>query len=97
MRWPGREKCSRSLSRPPLAAALDPATPTRPPSLRLIQGIAVACLQRNATAAQQGLRVMAEALEPEEAQQALHLLVGALEPAQRYWLGTLDGPRVGRP
>lgn len=92
MRWLAREKCSRSLSRPPLAPILS----TRPPSLRLIQGIAVACLQRNAAAAQQGLRVMAEALEPEEAQQALRQLVNNLDPQQRYWLGTLDGPRVGR-
>lgn len=71
-------------------------TPTRSQSLRLIQGIAVACLLRDNAAAKQGLRVIAEVLEPKEAEQSLRQLVTCLEPEQRYWLGTIDGHRVSQ-
>ncbi|MBU6251224.1 MAG: hypothetical protein KGO47_08675 [Cyanobacteria bacterium REEB417] len=69
--------------------------PTRSPSLRLIQGIAVAIDSRDATATQQGLRVLAS-VEPEQGESMLRALTNAISPTDRYWLANLDGPRRGR-
>lgn len=72
-----------------------PAVTPRPYSLRLVQGLAVACHKRSAEAARQCLRALEATLEPAEATQALRQLVGCLDPGERYWLGNLDGPRTG--
>jgi len=75
-----------------------PATPTttRPPSLRLIQGIAVAIDSRDAAATTQGLRILADA-EPEEGTSMLRALTNAMDPSDRYWLANLHGQRRGVP
>jgi hypothetical protein len=69
-------------------------TPTRrEPSLRLIQGIAVAVLQRSRGATMQGLQILA-ALEPEEGASMLQALVTAMDPGDRRWLANVDGARA---
>lgn len=68
----------------------------RPATLRLFQGLAVACLRRDADAARQGLRILSDVVESDrEGEQILRLLVGILSPQERFWLGTLHGARVG--
>lgn len=65
---------------------------TRSPSLRLIQGIAVAITARDQAGTQQGLRVLAS-VEPLDAESMLRALSNALSPADRFWLANLHGPR----
>ena len=70
--------------------------PSRPPTLRLFQGLAVCCLRRDPVGARQGLRLLAQVVEDDqEGEQILRLLIHSLSPQDRYWFGSLHGPRVG--
>jgi hypothetical protein len=70
-----------------------PAPTRREPSLRLIQGIAVAVLQRSREATMQGLQILA-ALEPDDGESMVRALVTAMDPADRRWLANVDGARA---
>lgn len=65
----------------------------RSPSLRLLQGIAVAVLLRDAPAARQGLAMVGTHCDEREGQQVMRQLVAVLSPQERFWLGNLHGPR----
>lgn len=65
----------------------------RSPSLRLLQGIAVAVLLRDAPAACQGLAMVGTHCDEREGEQVLRQLVAVLTPQERFWLGNLHGPR----
>ena len=68
----------------------------RSPTLRLFQGLAVCCLRRDATGARQGLRLLSQLVEDDhEGELILRLLANSLSPQDRYWFGSLHGPRVG--
>jgi hypothetical protein len=69
------------------------SAPHRPPSLRLIQALAVAVEWRCVAATRQALQVLA-LLEPEDGEGMLRCLVDRLEPDSRYWLATIDGRRA---
>ena len=70
-------------------------TPTRPPTLRLLQGLAVTIARRDAVGARQGLRLLLDLCDDAEAVAVLRLLEGSLSPQERFWFGSLDGPRKG--
>jgi len=59
----------------------------------LIQGIAVAVLQRSREATMQGLQILA-ALEPDDGESMVRALVTAMDPADRRWLANVDGARA---
>lgn len=66
----------------------------RSPTLSLIQGLAVCVLLRSEAGAVQALRVMTEICEHEEAIRCLRQLEKSLDPQQRFWLGSVLGPRL---
>lgn len=78
----------------PMTASLPPL-PQRSPTLRLFQALAVACLKRDALAAQQGMRMLLELADDRESESILRLLVNSLSPQERFWFASLHGPRIG--
>lgn len=66
---------------------------SRSPTLRLLQGIAIAVLLRDAKAACQGLQVLSDLCPDREGEQVLRQLVANLSPQERFWLGSLHGER----
>lgn len=68
---------------------------SRPPTLRLFQGLAVCVLLRDEEGAKQGLRILTEIIESDhEGQDILRLLDRSMSPQERFWFGNLHGPRV---
>lgn len=70
-----------------------PCAGVRPPSLRLIQGLAVCALRRDSAGAIQGLQILHEVCEDLEAIESLRQLEINLSPEERFWLGNLLGDR----
>jgi hypothetical protein len=68
--------------------------PTRSPTLHLVQALAVCVLLRSEAGAAQALRVITEICEQEEAIRCVRQLEKSLDPQQRFWLGSVLGPRV---
>lgn len=65
----------------------------RSPTLRLIQGLAVCVLRRDATGAIQGLRMLLEICDEPDAVAILRQLEANLSPQERFWFGNLLGAR----
>ena len=67
---------------------------SRPPTLRLFQGLSVCVLLRDEEGARQGLRMLTEVIETDhEGQEILKLLDRSMTPQERFWFGNLHGPR----
>jgi hypothetical protein len=69
--------------------------PTRSPTLRLLQALAVTVLLRDSVGACQGLRMISQECDDREGEFILRQLCRNLTPQERFWLGSLHGARVG--